>query len=63
MGCGERKVVYRKDYVPPAYLIPEIRLDVDLGEESTTVRSWMKIVSNGVSPLPKGECAAGRGLV
>ncbi len=57
MGRAEKKVIFRKDYVPPAYLIPEIRLEVDLGEASTTVQSWMRVVSNVDSQAPKGECA------
>ncbi len=57
MGGDERKVIHRKDYIPPAYLIPEIRLEVDLGEASTRVRSWMRVIPNDDSPLPKGECA------
>jgi hypothetical protein len=54
-GPRGEKVIFRKDYVPPAYLIPEIRLEVDLGEASTTVQSWMRVVSNVDSQAPKGN--------
>jgi len=38
--------IYRKDYTPPAWLVPEIRLEFDLGLELTKVRSTMRVRRN-----------------
>jgi aminopeptidase N len=39
--------VRREDYRPPDWLVPEIRLDFDLGAERTTVRATLEVVRNG----------------
>ncbi|PIE83062.1 MAG: aminopeptidase N [Candidatus Contendobacter odensis] len=38
------KTIYLKDYAPPAYQIPEIKLRFELGEAFTTVHSLLRIV-------------------
>ena len=42
--------IHRKDYKPFAWLVPEVRLDFDLGVEATRIRSRLAI-----APNPAGE--------
>jgi aminopeptidase N len=44
------KTTYLKDYTPPAYRIPTVNLRFELGEDSTTVRSRLRIVRAGATP-------------
>ena len=44
--------VYREDYRPPDWLVPEIELDFDLGAERTTVRAVLHVERNGQSDEP-----------
>ena len=44
--------VRREDYRPPDWLVPEIRLDFDLGAERTRVRATLKVVRNGDHERP-----------
>jgi aminopeptidase N len=45
--------IFRKDYHPPAWLVPEIALDFALGLETTRVRATLQIEKN-----PAGDGAA-----
>ena len=40
-------VIRREDYRPPDWLVPEIRLEFDLGAEKTTVRATLSVTRNG----------------
>jgi aminopeptidase N len=42
----------RADYQPPDWLVPEIRLDFDLGAERTLVRATLDVVRNGEHERP-----------
>ncbi len=39
-------IIRREDYSPPAWLVPDIMLDFDLGLESTTVHSRLAVTRN-----------------
>src|SRR5436305_13135225 len=41
-----------EDYRPPAWLVPEIRLDYDLGAERTRVRATLSVERNGDHDRP-----------
>jgi aminopeptidase N len=42
----------REDYQPPDWLVPEIRLDFDLGAERTLVRATLEVERNGEHERP-----------
>jgi aminopeptidase N len=44
--------VRREDYLPPDWLVPEIRLDFDLGADSTRVRATLVVERNGEHHRP-----------
>ena len=44
------QTIYRKDYTPTPYLIDHVKLDFDLNEDKTTVKSRLQ-----VKPNYKGE--------
>src|SRR3954469_10202721 len=44
--------VRRQDYRPPDWLVPEIRLDFDLGIERTRVRATLEVKRNGDHDRP-----------
>ncbi len=44
--------IRREDYRPPDWLVPEIRLDFDLGAERTVVRATLEVVRNGDHTRP-----------
>jgi aminopeptidase N len=44
--------IRREDYRPPDWLVPEIRLDFDLGSERTRVRASLEVVRNGDHDRP-----------
>ena len=46
MKEGQPQVVYLKDYTPPNYLIDEVSLNFDLGEEVTKVTSKLQLRRN-----------------
>jgi aminopeptidase N len=50
MNNTSLKETYLKDYTPPAFLIDTVNLHVSLGEESTIVRSVLKMRRNPQSP-------------
>jgi aminopeptidase N len=51
MHDAQPRTIYRKDYRPPEYLIEQTRLDFDLHEDYTLVRSQLRIRRN---PLAVG---------
>ena len=46
------KTIYLKDYTPPPFWIDKVNLHFELGEESTTVTSLLKIRRNGDDSEP-----------
>ncbi|HEU4695640.1 MAG TPA: aminopeptidase N [Sphingomicrobium sp.] len=44
--------IRREDYRPPDWLVPEIRLDFDLGLERTRVRATLSVERNGTHDRP-----------
>ena len=42
----------REDYLPPDWLVPELKLDFDLDPEATRVRATLEIVRNGQHDRP-----------
>ena len=44
--------IRREDYRPPDWLVPELRLDFDLGLERTRVRAMLKVERNGGHDRP-----------
>ena len=46
MKEGQPQAVYLKDYTPPNYLIDEVKLDFELGEEVTKVVSQLQLRRN-----------------
>ena len=42
-------VIRREDYQPPAWLVPEVRLDFQLGLDATMVRSRIFVRRNGTA--------------
>lgn len=50
MSNEKPKAIYLKDYLPPAYLIEKINLQVSLGEEVTGVESTLNVYANEKHP-------------
>src|SRR5690349_8996384 len=44
--------IRREDYLPPDWLVPEIRLDFDLDAERTRVRATLEVARNGDHERP-----------
>ncbi len=44
--------IRREDYRPPDWLVPEIRLDFDLGPDATRVRATLSVERNGAHERP-----------
>ncbi len=44
--------IRREDYRPPDWLVPELRLEFDLGTERTRVRATLNVERNGVHDRP-----------
>jgi aminopeptidase N len=44
--------IRREDYRPPEWLVPEIRLELDLDAESTKVRATLEVIRNGGHERP-----------
>src|SRR6185503_1456374 len=44
--------IRREDYRRPDWLVPEIRLDFDLGLEKTRVRATLEVIRNGEHDRP-----------
>jgi len=46
------KTIHLKDYIPPAFLIPHVELDVDIREDHALVRAKLRVKRNaGAGPL------------
>ncbi len=43
-------IIYLKDYLPPAFLIDQVHLHIDLHDEATQVRSLLKLRRNPARP-------------
>ena len=48
----EHFAIYRKDYRPPEWQVPEVRLELELNPERTRVRSTLRVVRNGDHDRP-----------
>jgi len=48
----EHVAIHRKDYRPPAWLVPDVELDLRLDPERTAVRSTLRVKRNGDHDLP-----------
>jgi len=48
----EHVAIYRKDYRPPDWLVPEVSLDFELDPERTRIGSTLKVVRNGQHDHP-----------
>jgi aminopeptidase N len=59
-AAPEHVAIYRKDYRPPDWLVPEVRLELELDPERTKVRSTIKVTRNGDHGRPVR--LAGEGL-
>ena len=44
--------ILREDYRPPDWLVPELRLDFDLGTDTTRVRATLSVERNGAHDRP-----------
>jgi aminopeptidase N len=55
MSDAVPKTIYLKDYTPPAYLIEQIDLHIDLTEDITTVTSKLKLAKNAMSDDHSGR--------
>jgi aminopeptidase N len=49
--------VYLKDYTVPAFLIPEVELDISLFEDDTRVRAKLVVERNGAAADPRAPLA------
>ncbi|MFZ0125277.1 MAG: hypothetical protein WAL48_13960, partial [Xanthobacteraceae bacterium] len=49
--------VYLKDYTVPAFLIPEVELDISLFEDDTRVRARIVVERNGAAADPRAPLA------
>jgi len=50
MGTEKPQAIFLKDYMPPAYLVEKINLQVELGEEVTKVESTINLFANEKYP-------------
>ena len=44
--------IFREDYRPPDWLVPEVRIDFDLAPDRTIVRTQLQVERNGVHDQP-----------
>ncbi|MEP7316240.1 MAG: aminopeptidase N [Sphingomicrobium sp.] len=44
--------IFRKNYSPPDWMVPEVALDLDLGPSETRVRAELKVMRNGTHDRP-----------
>ena len=51
-SAPEHVAIYRKDYCPPDWLVPEVSLDLELDPDRTRVRSTLKVERNGGHDRP-----------
>ncbi len=59
-AAPEHVAIYRKDYRPPDWLVPEVALELELDSERTRVKSALKVTRNGEHDRPLR--LAGNGL-
>ena len=48
----EHAPIFRKDYEPPRFLVPQVELDFDLAAATTTVTAWLTVERNGSHDEP-----------
>ena len=48
----EHVAIHRKDYRPPAWLVPDVELDLRLDSERTAVQSTLRVSRNGDHDVP-----------
>jgi aminopeptidase N len=46
----------REDYRPPAWLVPEVALDLDLDPARTRVRARLSVTRSGSTAAASGRC-------
>jgi len=51
-AAPEHVAIYRKDYSPPDWLVPDVSLDLELDPELTRVRSTIRVTRNGSHDRP-----------
>ena len=51
-AAPEHVAIYRKDYQPPDWLVPDVALEFDLDPERTRVRSTLNVKRNGMHDRP-----------
>lgn len=49
---SQPRIIHRQDYTPPAYLIDDVHLEFDLGEQETLVHSELTLRRNGEHDQP-----------
>jgi len=47
-----KKIIYRKDYAPPTYLVDTVDLQVELDPSATLITATMRMRANGDNPGP-----------
>ena len=55
MTAETPKTVYLKDYRPPPFLIEDVDLRFELGEETTLVTAVLTVARNPASGAPRGD--------
>ena len=60
MATHTPKTVYLKDYTPPPFLIDEVDMRFELGEESTLVTSTLALRRNPAGAEPRERPGARR---
>jgi aminopeptidase N len=51
-AAPEHVAIYRRDYRPPDWLVPEVSLELELDPARTLVRSTLRVTRNGVHDRP-----------
>ena len=51
-SAPEHLAIYRKDYRPPDWLVPEVSLELELDPDRTRVRSKLNVTRNGDHDRP-----------
>jgi aminopeptidase N len=51
-AAPEHVAIYRKDYRPPAWLVPEVELELELDPDCTRVRGTLRVTRNGDHDQP-----------
>jgi len=53
MEISNPATVYLENYTPPAFLISEVDIDIDIRDDFTTVKTSLTVARNPESPLPQ----------